>query len=100
MTIRTLKPVARLKPDVVLVPLRYLVERELDDDLVIYNPRTDETHILNGTAAIVWWLTDGNRSVAEIGLELAKVHGLDPADVASDVGEVLHGFTSARLATW
>ncbi len=100
MTTHTVRPGGRLKPDVIAVPAEGLVEHELEDELVLYDPRTDRTHILNGTAATVWWLVDGERTVTEIGSELADLYGLDRVVVAADVSDVLQGFSRAGLTSW
>ncbi|MDA1256304.1 MAG: PqqD family protein [Chloroflexi bacterium] len=100
MTTHSLKPAARLKPDVKPVCVEGLVEHELEDELVLYDPRTDGTHVLNGAGTVVWFLIDGKRTVAEIGSELAGYYGLDHDSVASDVSEVLLGFRRAGLTTW
>lgn len=100
MTTHTLRPVGRLKPDVIAVPAKGLVEYEVEDELVLYDPRTDGTHVLNGTAAIVWFLVDGERTVAEVESELADLYRLDRSAVAADVSNVLQGFRRAGLTGW
>lgn len=100
MTTHVLKPVGRLKPDVIAVPVKGLIEHEVEEELVLYDPRTDGTHVLNGTAAVVWFLTDGKRTVADVESELADLYGLDREDVATDVSNVLQGFRRARLTSW
>lgn len=40
--------------------------QELPDELVVYDVERNEVHCLNGTAARVWQLCDGNNTVAEI----------------------------------
>ena len=89
-----------MKPDVVAVPAKGLVEHEVDDELVLYDPRTDGTHVLNGTAAVVWFLVDGHRTVAEVESELADLYGLDRRVVSADVSDVLQGFRRAGLTGW
>lgn len=56
--------------------------QELPDELVVYDVERNEVHCLNGTAARVWTLCDGNRSVAE----LAQMLG---ADCAPEEAETL-----------
>ena len=50
-----------------------VIEHEIDDDLVLYDPRTDAVHVLNETAAAVWWLCDGQRSGDGIAAEIARL---------------------------
>ncbi len=40
--------------------------RELSNELVLYDKETSKAHCLNPTAAAVWKLCDGKKSVAEI----------------------------------
>ena len=100
MTTHTLQPVGRLKPDVIAVPAKGLIEHEVEDELILYDPRTDGTHVLNGTAAIVWFLVDGERTLAEVESELADLYGLDRSVVALDVNDVLQEFHRVRLTSW
>jgi len=43
-----------------------LFVQELPNELVVYDVERNEVHCLNGTAARVWALCDGNHTVAEI----------------------------------
>lgn len=43
----------------------YRVE-EMDGELLLYHPQSTATLYLNNTAALVWQLCDGARTVAEI----------------------------------
>lgn len=43
-----------------------LLVQELPDEVLIYDIERNEVHCLNGTAAQVWALCNGERSVAEI----------------------------------
>jgi len=56
--------------------------QELPDELVVYDVERNEVHCLNGTAARVWTLCDGNRSV----VEMARMLG---ADCAPEEAETL-----------
>ena len=42
------------------------LSRELDDEVVIYDPQRHEGHCLNSTAAAVWKLCNGNNSPSQI----------------------------------
>jgi hypothetical protein len=52
-----------------------LLTQEVGDELVVYDERTNEAHRLNASAALVWRLADGQRSIEQI---------------AAVVGETLH----------
>lgn len=43
-----------------------MLTQEVGHELVVYDERTHEAHRLNRTAALVWRLADGRRSVAEL----------------------------------
>ena len=66
-----------------------VIEHEVEEDLVLYDPTRDAVHILNSTAAVVWWLCDGQRTQEEIVARVASLYGVKPAAVAGDVQEVL-----------
>ena len=61
----------------------------LDDDLVLYNDRTGESFLLNGTAALVWSLCDGTRPVAAIAQQVCASYPVDYQQVVADVHELL-----------
>jgi hypothetical protein len=46
--------------------------RELDDEVVIYDPDRHEGHCLNATAAAVWKLCDGKNSSAQIAVIVSR----------------------------
>jgi hypothetical protein len=50
----------------VLGPAAYCIARPQLEGFVVYNPRTDELHLLNAKSYCVYQLCDGLHSVAEI----------------------------------
>jgi len=48
------------------------LSRELDDEVVIYDPQRHEGHCLNATAAAVWKLCDGKNSASQIALIVSR----------------------------
>jgi hypothetical protein len=48
------------------------VVRQLSDEFVVYDKQTNMAHCLNQTAANVWRLCDGKKSVAEIARAMDK----------------------------
>ena len=75
----------------------HVIEREVEDDLVLYDPPRDSVHVLNSTGAVVWWLIDGERAQEDITAQLARLFGKAPAEVASDVDDILSDLSSASL---
>ncbi len=47
--------------------------QEIDGELLIYDLDTDKAYNLNKTAALVWQLCDGTKSVAQISIEMSKL---------------------------
>ena len=43
-----------------------LIVKEVDDEVLVFDRKTDQAHCLNKTAAQVWKKCDGEKSVAEI----------------------------------
>lgn len=72
---------------------------ELDDDLVLYDTRTTQAHILNLSAAKIWALCDGSRSVSELADELVTTYALDRSLVQTDVRELVGSLHAAGLLT-
>lgn len=66
----------------------------LDNEILLYHPGLTKAIHLNETAALVWELCDGLRSVEEIGTLLADAFPDQTDQVQSDVAAVV-----ARLST-
>jgi hypothetical protein len=49
-----------------------VIVTELDDEILIYDKARDKAHCLNSTAARVWKLANGKRTVAEIAARMEK----------------------------
>ena len=49
-----------------------LIIKELDDETLVYDRENDQAHCLNSTAARVWQLCNGQRSLTEIAQFLAE----------------------------
>ena len=66
-------------------------------DYVLHDATTGKVHFLNTTAALVWDLCDGTRSLDELCAEVARQFDRDPDSVRDDVVAVLARFTDERL---
>ena len=75
-------------------------EYEVEDETVLYDPRSDAAHVLNPTAAVVWWLCDGDHKVKEIARELGDLYDKESDAVRADVEAIIEGFLSSRLIRW
>jgi hypothetical protein len=52
---------------------------EVPDGFVIYDEPRDKIHYLNATAAVVYTLCDGNKTVSEIGAFLRDAYAVETA---------------------
>lgn len=79
----------RRRPDIVL--------QDVGGEAILIDPRTDEAHVLNGSAARLWQLCDGERTVDQLAAEFGAIYDLSAADVADDVREVLGELVNLKL---
>lgn len=82
-------PLPRIRADLSAFPL--------DDELVIYDPRTGESFILNVTGRLVYERCDGERTEADIADEIAAIHGIPVQQALIDVNELLMSFREANM---
>ena len=72
-----------------------LLVQELPDEVLVYDVERNEVHCLNGTAARVWALCDGEHTVSEIAKQLGT--DLSPSDAEALVWCALDQFTEKQL---
>ena len=72
-------------------------EEEIGEELFLYDGNTEEVHILNGGAVLVWFLCDGTRDVAGIAQEMAATFKLPEQEVMHEVQEAIGQFQSLGL---
>jgi hypothetical protein len=61
------------------------VTHRLGDELLVYVPRTDTAHALNRSAAAIWQLCDGTRTIADISREIGRSIGRPDEELLGDV---------------
>lgn len=66
-----------------------LLVEEIEDEVVIYDPRTHYVHHLNPMASIIWELFDVSVSPQEIVKEIVDALKTDSSTVEKDVQETL-----------
>lgn len=71
----------------------------VDDELVLYDPGTGRAAYLNDSAAVVWKLCDGQRSVSEITALIAREMDGSGRPIGGDVEETIGQFVEAGLVT-
>ena len=62
-----------------------IIHYQVLDELVIYRPGSSQAASLNESARDVWQLCNGERSLDEICVELAKMYGLTSDQLREDV---------------
>ena len=76
-----------------------VLEYEVEDDLVLYRPSTDDVEVLNGTAAAVWWLCDGTRTGQEIVEAIAHLYGQSVEQVRIEIFSIVERMFEEGLVT-
>jgi hypothetical protein len=71
----------------------------LDDELVLYDVRTNQAFVLNGTGAEVWELCDGTREAVGIAREIVAAYSLELEQALDDMRELIRGLREAELIT-
>ena len=66
-----------------------LLIEEIEDEVVIYDPRTHRVHHLNPMASIIWELFDVSPSPKDIAKEIVDVLKTDLSNVEKDVQKTL-----------
>ena len=74
-----------------------LIFRKTGDDWLLYDPVSDDIHVLNLTAALVWSYCTGDQKVDEIAAEVARAFETEGSE--DDVQEILDEFQAAGLFT-
>lgn len=68
---------------------QHIIESEVDDQLVLYDPSEETVTILNGTAADIWHLCDGTQGLDEIVATLASAYRVPIESLAAEVAETV-----------
>jgi PqqD family protein of HPr-rel-A system len=69
-----------------------VVSREVDEELVIYDPVSDRTALLNASAAAVLELCDGHHTCDEIARRVAEIFSVDVEAIEAEIGTALEEF--------
>jgi len=75
----------------------HILSEELDDEKVLYDPKTQNTYALNPMAAVIWDLCDGEHTPAQIAEEVLSVLEADQSQVLSDVIRTVNEFLEKDL---
>jgi PqqD family protein of HPr-rel-A system len=69
----------------------------LDDELVLYDPRTGFAHTLNVTGAHIWNLCDGSHRLASVAHDVATTYRISDGQALADVTEFVRDLDQAGL---
>jgi hypothetical protein len=77
-----------------------VLEREKDKALLLLDDATGAVHSLNDTAAFIWRLSDGSRTVGAIAEAVMEQYGVDPSRCREDVSNALSRMSALGLVTF
>ncbi len=67
---------------------KHLIAKQVDSDLILYNPELDEVHTLNATAKVIFELICKGKSLGDIEKELASRFSFEEGhDILRDIHE-------------
>jgi hypothetical protein len=68
-----------------------------DNEIVLFDPRTNKLHSLNPTASLIWRYCDGRHTISMLAALLSQSYAV-PADRAeSDVGHLIENMRAEGL---
>ncbi|ALG67298.1 HPr-rel-A system PqqD family peptide chaperone [Beggiatoa leptomitoformis] len=62
-----------------------VLSQQIDQEIVLHDPRTGKVYMLNPTASLIWSLCDGMHSTAEIAKEIQNRFRLTPETILTTV---------------
>jgi len=74
-----------------------VVQYEIDGEIVLFDPKRNRVHNLNPTAAVIWQLCDGSRTVEELAEDMAILFDTYMEVIKSDLTEFLEEFGKGHL---
>ena len=77
------------RPDVLI--------EEIDEETVLFDPKTRNTYALNQVGSIIWQLCDGGHTPYEISEEISDALGVDSAQVLKDVLKIINELLDKKL---
>gem|GEM_PF-2622237 len=75
----------------------HVLSRALDDDLVVYDPVTDQVSHLDAVAHVVWQHLAGTPTFAELIDALIAIFDVDTDVISRDVAALLDGLIEKQL---
>ncbi len=93
-------PVQHWTTDATIIPpppCRDVIEEELDEEVVLYDPRNGATYRLNQTAFTVWRKCNGQLSTREIARQMTQIYEVEFETVLDHVEQVVALFGQSML---
>ena len=78
-------------------PAANVVESEVDGNINLYDPQTEEVAILNETASDVWRLADGTQTLDQVVALIARAYGVEPQQIEEEVKATVATFVDKGL---
>ena len=77
----------------------HLIQHDMDEEVLVYDPVVDRTHRLNLTATLIWGLCDGTRSLEDIARALTEQFEVEFETALQDARSVLEQLKEEQLLT-
>lgn len=74
-----------------------LLEEEIDDDVVLYDPGREEVTVLNATAGDIWRLCDGSFTLEEMVKRLSQAYATPEEVIRRDVERTVRDLVDKGL---
>lgn len=78
-------------------PRRTIAHVEIDGEGVLYDEGSNQIHLLDPIATVIWSGLDGTTTLEELSAELSSAFGADLDRVRFDVLEAVRGFAEQEL---
>jgi uncharacterized protein YaiI (UPF0178 family) len=75
-----------------IIQAKEIIWRRIGDDIVVIKDNGLATHVLNKTAASIWEMCDGKRSIDEITTRLCERFDVSFEEARADVREIIKKF--------
>ena len=70
----------------------HIIETEIEGEISLYDPSTEQVMVLNKTASDIWLLSDGEHTLQEMTDLLANAYGVESVEIRKDVEETVSSF--------
>ncbi len=77
----------------------HLIQHDMDEEVLVYDPVVDRTHRLNSSATLIWELCDGTRSLEDIARVLTEQFEVEFETALRDARAVLEQLKEEQLLT-